>query len=1003
MLCDDAGFGAAGKVYFALPVHRLSRDQELRTRVMRRLLLLWAIALLSAPRLEATDLRDVITDSTITTWNEKDGLPSATIWALAQDPEGYLWIGSREGLLRFDGVRFTRWETFSQDPLPKASVRALLAAKSGALWVGFGSGGQIARVVDGRATLYTGDNGLGTGIVTAIAEDRAGTIWASSEGGVFAFDGTRWSRWGEGGGVPDGAAFSTFSDRAGRVYAALGAGIFIRTPGSDRFERVARFSDSVGSFAEAPDGTVWVTDPTVGYRSLKPGSRDPIARQGRGLRMLVDRRDNLWIGTGGQGLWRTRNASTSAASLERSSSLTGLLGDGIYSLLEDRDGNLWAGTTEGLNRLTPRTIKQVIDLGLVRGIGMEPDGRVWIGTVDKLFTFAGGADGRRSAVPIPADTRAMAIDDSGLWVAAESGVFRIDRDRRSARIHWPGEGHAGQVDSILLDRQGGMWLITATQGIVHWRGREARRLALPDPVRDAHVTAAFVASNRRAWFGFNNGRIAVVTGDQRVTLLPGADERGPVYRTIFEDEAQRLWFGGDGVLSLFDHDRLVTLRTSARFPVQSITAIVTDERGSLWLGTPIGVIHLERDEFDRAVADPRVVPWYSVYNRSDGIAGTPLAVGLNRGAIRTLDGQLWFVTTRGITVLDPHALDARSAPLSVRFEGALVDDRRFAPGAEMRLPAGASKLEIDYTAVNLTAPLKTRFRYRLDPFDHDWVEAGPRRQAFYTNLGPGQYAFRVIAADATGGSSTRESVWRLSVAPMFYQTRTFAVFAALAVGVAVLTGWRLRERQLRHQFSILLSERARLGREIHDTLLQGLVAIALQFDSLAYDLAPTPHLQGRFLRLRDRVEEYIREARRSIWDLHTQPRHRSLVESLRRAGEFATDGRPIAFTLQVQGTPCPCPPRLEEQVVRIAQEAALNAVRHADPHLLRIDLMYDDDSLTLKVADDGRGFDSGEAGGAGHYGITSMQERTRSVGGALTLVSTPGRGTEVIAVLPLAS
>jgi signal transduction histidine kinase len=243
----------------------------------------------------------------------------------------------------------------------------------------------------------------------------------------------------------------------------------------------------------------------------------------------------------------------------------------------------------------------------------------------------------------------------------------------------------------------------------------------------------------------------------------------------------------------------------------------------------------------------------------------------------------------------------------------------------------------------------------------------------------------------------------MTVAPMFYQTTTFAALAVAATGLLVLCGWRLRERHLRKQFSLLIAERARLGREIHDTLLQGLVAIALQFDSLAHDLAGHPRLEDRFRRLRDRIEEYIREARRSIWDLHTQPPHRNLVESLRRAGEFATDGRDIAFTFQVQGTPCECPPPVEEQIIRIAQEASLNSVRHAAPTRLRINLTYDDDAVTLKVVDDGRGFDSQEARGGGHFGIVSMRERARSVGGALTLVSGPGLGTEVTAVLPVAS
>ncbi len=971
---------------------------------MRRILLLVALLLVTVRATGATDLRNVITDVAITSWNEKDGLPSATIWALGQDADGYLWVGTREGLLRFDGVRFSQWEVFSPDPLPHLPVRALLVSKSGAMWVGFGVDGQIARVVNGRVSLFTGHEGLGRGAVLGIAEDADGVVWAAGDAGLSAFDGTRWNQWSEARGLPAGPVFGVYVDRGGSVYAAAGTSIFVRRRGDDRFERTSRFGDTLGGFAETPDGTVWFTDPTVGYRSFasSPGAT-LVPRQGRGVRMVVDRKGSLWVGTGGQGLWRARNAGGSAPSLERATSLSGLLGDGVYSLLEDRDGNIWAGTTEGLNRLTPRTIEQIIDIGLARGVAMEPDGSVWIRTVDKLFSYLPIATGLRREIPIPADAGAMAIDDHGLWVAEAHRLFRVDRLGNASRVPWPLERQAGAIQSIQLDRQGGLWLVTAEHGIVHWRGGDVRRPTLPDAVRDAHVTAALVDTSGRAWFAFDNGGVAHIGADEHAVLPIAPGPRAPVYTVLHEADDGGLWLGGNGALSRFDNGRIATVQATDRFPIQSIMSLVSDRSGALWIGSPTGVLQVERDEFDRAVATPGAQPRHSLYTRSDGIAGTPVAVGLSHGAVRALDGRLWFVTTRGVTVLDPHVLEAHGAPAPLRFEGALADDRRFRPGTAMRLPAGTRKLEIDYTAVNLTAPLKARFRYRLDPFDQDWVAAGTRRQAFYTNLRPGRYVFRAVVEDGAGGVSASEAAWELAVAPMFYQTATFWAIAGLSACVLLFAGWQLRERHLRKQFSLIISERARLGREIHDTLLQGLVAIALQFDSLAHDLGPTPRLQARFLRLRDRIEEYIREARRSIWDLHTQPAHRNLVESLRRAGEFATDGREIAFSLQVQGTPYPCPPQVEEQVVRIAQEAALNSVRHASPRRLRIDLHYEESAVTLKVADDGRGFDSGEAKGACHFGIASMYDRAQSVGGALTLVTSPGRGTEITAVLPVAS
>lgn len=965
-------------------------------RVMKRLVALIVCAVvLCAGSARGTDLRNVITDITITSWNEKDGLPSATIMALAQGRDGYLWVGSRQGLFRFDGVRFLSWDQLGVGALPGTWVRALLTTGTGDLWVGFG-GGQMARLREGQLSVFGSGDGLNGGDVLALASDTDGRVWAGTAKGLLTFDGTRWTRVDS---VPASPVVGLFMDRDGVLYAATDHGLYARRKGDARFERIGDYGDAYGSLAQTRDGAVWVTDPRGGHRLLSGHTDDaPDGWQGRGLRMLVDRKGNLWTGTGGQGLWRTKLRTDSGPVSERTTSQTGLLGDGVYALLEDRDGNIWAGTTEGLNRITPRTIQQIVDIGLVRAIDTDRDGRVWVGTADRLFVYPAGADERPVDIPLHSDTRVVAADAGGVWVAAAVGVFKVERDGRRTAI--AGEAPA-DIDGLVPDGAGGVWLLSAREGPVHWDGHRLARQQVPEAVRGSPVTAAFVDSGGRAWFAFANGRLATMTGVAWTThpvILPA----GHVARAFAEDAKRRLWLGGDGVLARLDGAQADVLLASERFAVSAVTAIVPDNRGSIWLGAPSGVIHMSEDAFEQAARDPRRAARFLVYSRYDGVAGTPVAVPTNRGAVRTSDGRVWFVTTRGITVLDPHVLEARNAPVPIRLEGVLADGHRLAHGASLSLPAGTRTVEIDYTVVNLTSPLKTRFRYRLEPFDADWVDAGTRRQAFFTNLKPGQYVFHV-SASAGAADTGAETAWPLVMAPRFYQTWAFAGLIGVSIVLAVLGGWHVRERHLRDQFSLLIAERARLGREIHDTLLQGLVAIALQFDSLAHELAPLPVLQARFHRLRDRVEEYIRDARRSIWDLHTQPAHRNLLESLRQAGEFATDGREIAFSVEVQGTPYECPPLVEEQVIRIAQEASLNSVRHASPRVIRIALCYDDAALTLVVADDGRGFDAGGAREAGHYGLTSMQERARSVGGALTLVTAPGRGTEVTAVLPVAS
>jgi signal transduction histidine kinase len=258
-------------------------------------------------------------------------------------------------------------------------------------------------------------------------------------------------------------------------------------------------------------------------------------------------------------------------------------------------------------------------------------------------------------------------------------------------------------------------------------------------------------------------------------------------------------------------------------------------------------------------------------------------------------------------------------------------------GSEAVLPPRTARLEIDYTVLNLTSPLKTRFRYRLEGFDADWIDADTRRQAFYTNLSPGQYRFRVVANNDEGTWAEPGAVWAFTIRPMFYETSWFVGASLASIVLAVLAAWRIRTRQLRKQFSLLLGERARLSREIHDTLLQSLVGVALQFDVIANDPHATPaSTKARLVRMRKEVEEYIREARQSIWDLRSPKLQRlDLPAALREAGERAA-GDVLGFTFTVRGTPHRCAANIEEQLLRIGQEAVMNASRHAHARKLAV-------------------------------------------------------------------
>ena len=968
----------------------------------------------------AASLRDVLTDYTVTTWSQREGLPPGSVVALAQDREGYLWVGSDGGLFRFDGVRFIRWEAGGRAYSQK-SVRALTVTKDGAVWAGFGDTGGIAEIRDGSVKIYAENEGLPVAAVQAIVEDASGTLWAGTEWGLFSLTDGVWRRPSSQDGLPDAGVYSAFVDRSGHLYIGAIDGIYIRKAGQSRFELIEAVLDNAPanaesssgrhprSFAQDAAGRVFVNDwnnafhvvgdPESAFRSHEPG---------RGYRLFFDRRQNMWVSTIGQGLWRLRTENELRGRSERLSSFTGLPSDGVTSLLEDREGNIWAGSTEGLSRLTSRRITQLTDYGLVVAIELTRDGSVWVGTVDELLRFpSGGREAPSARIPLKnAHLRAMHADERGtIWVATEHHLSRVLPGSLSLQETTRVDA-LDRIDLISSDFTGGVWVYDQDRGLFRWNQGRLTRVVLPEDARDEHIDVLYTDRGGQLWLALTDGRVVVrqLDGSTRVYGLGDGLNAG-VCRHIFEDKNGALWLAATNGLSKFVDGRFITVRSGDGLPLTNLTAITEDDVHDLWIGTGAGIARITQKDFDEAAAKRETTFQHTMYNRTDGTAGLPIAYNRNRRVVRATDGRLWFVTSRGLTVIDPRALRETRPPAPVKIEYATADEARLSVRPQLSLPARTSRLEIAYSELNLTSPLRTRFRYRLEGFDVDWVDAGTRRQAFYTNLPPRSYRFLVVPSNDDGTWGQSGAAWDFSIKPMFYQTTWFRASGLAALGFAMWMGWQLRLRTVRRQFELILGERMRLSRELHDTLLQSLVGVALQFDAVATDVeSSSVTTKKQFLRMRKQVEEYIREARQSIWDLRS-PRleRRDLVAALRDVGQHATEGHSITFALDVAGEPRRCSQKVEEQLLRIGQEAVTNAVRHARATRIQMELHYDEGSVSLRVIDNGCGFDHREVvnDDPQHYGLMSMRERAEEVGGQLEVMSEAMRGTQISAVVPL--
>jgi ligand-binding sensor domain-containing protein/signal transduction histidine kinase len=964
-----------------------------------------ALVFLAGPHAHALDPRSALTEYSLVNWAENEGPFPFGVYAMAQDHDGYLWLGTRTGLLRFDGTNFTVWQ--GSGSLPDDRISVLRASRDGSLWLGFGTLGGVTRIWRGVVTTFGERDGLAGGDVNALFEDHDGSMWVGTFGGLSRFHDERWERFGADSGLPAESVLSLHVDRGGNLWVGTGAGVYRRRQSGHRFELASTLA--VTDFAEDSSGVLWIADPRKGFRTLEPANATvwPISplEDTPGRALLYDRSGTLWVGTRSAGLFRIRPpVAGEPPALEKFTRSDGLLSDEIRTLFEDRDGTLWVGTRMGLSRLSDSSVRAAAvapgNDAYVYAVAQTSDGSVWTATALGLWRQRAGERQRFSVdhgLPSQIVT-ALHEDRSGMfWVATMQGIARSAAGRFRA-IDFPRDAQLGNIRSITADWHGSLWICDSIRGLFRWNAGTLTRMN--DGIHQGYPYVAYTDRIGRIWVGFWGGGLDVYH-DKGVTRYAASDglPTGTV-NVIHEDLRGAIWVGTSVGLARLDNGRFTTYAPFG-FPRSTVVSIVEDGQGYLWFGLGIGLLRINPAEFTRVSHDPAATLRYRLYASEDGLPGSLGRPG-TPSATRGGDGRLWFLTSVGLAVVDPERLRERPSAGRVRVETVLVDGRRIEPAPGLQFPPGTSRIEINYSILNLAAAPRLRSRFRLEGFDSDWQDAEDRRQASYTNLSPGSYRFEVVSSNNEGEWNESGAVFDFAIEPAFHQTTPFYVAASLALVATVWFMWQSRLRRVRRQFDLVLAERARVGREIHDTLLQSLVGVALEFDDISSQLSPSEPLQKQVGRIREQVEHYIREARQSIWDLRSPTLDQiDLAGALRDFGNAVTLGRDVRFEFTLKGKPGRLAPAVEEQLMRIGQETLTNAVRHSGAHLTQMELSYDSSSLRLRVSDDGCGFDPEQivqAPGV-HWGMTTMRERAAQIGARFILTSRPGVGTtiEVIA------
>lgn len=945
----------------------------------------------------AADGSRVLSDYSISSWTVRNGFAFDNVLSIAQDVNGYLWLGTNAGLVRFDGVRSAVWDSIGSEPLPRSAVRTVVAARDGTLWLGFVGFGGVARIQDRHVRLFGALDGFGPGAVNSISEDRGGTIWAGTDDGLYRLRGQEWLKVHETEGIPRAAVLSIGGSES-HLLVTTSAGVY-RRDDNGMWRRVLTHSDSILAAAEDSSGTIWTTDPLTGFR-LQNRRRQERSdnEQGSGNRLLVDRRGQVWVGTRAQGVWRVQVGSDEdTLTIDRITMLTGLPGDWVNAILEDRQGNIWLGTTLGLTQLTPRRAKP-IEVRLVRGLASTTDRRIWVATSSELLEISVGGHGDVASLtparPIPAQgVRALHADRFGsLWAVTADQLLRLDNGMLRPEPASPSSSFS-DISAITSDTAGNIWLYDLRRGLIRWYQGVGYPVELRTVFETSRLVTLYGDSKGGVWLAAEGGKIGVVQKDGRIRVLgihhDSVQSKAPFF---LEDSLRNIWIISDGSVSKIG-DIGHTSLLGSRLPWRRAISAVVDDSDQIWVGTTTGILRIPLNEFEKAIHDPSLELRRWEFDQTDGLGGLP-GWSANPNAIRTSDGRVWFVTGRGVTAIDPRVMTEGSWSNQVIIESITADGRQLPAASQLQIGPGSVRVLIDYTVLNFTAPMKPRFRYRLEGFEVNWIMAGTQRQATYTNLPPGRYVFTVQATNDDGSWNEPESTFAFFIQPFFFQRAWFSAFSIVSLALLAFWVWRGRVRQVRRHATLVMNERLRLSREIHDTLLQGLAGVALQFEVLARraDSSSKEQLE----RLRDFIEENLSDARRAIWNLRSSADAAfDLAAALRSIGERAAGDAQLNFELVVTGTPRRCDRNLEQQIFRIGQEAIANTVRHAQATHLGMELNYSVDRLTLRVSDDGRGFDLCASNGSARFGLKGMKERCELLGGTLEVHAKPGGGTVI--------
>ena len=743
-----------------------------------------------------------------TAWGPKDGAPSP-VTALAQTPDGYLWLGSPDGLYRFDGIVFERYHPQSGGPLPVHTVSSLLALPNGDLWIGYSSGG-ICLLRHGNATTYTTREGAPNGVIWRFAQDREGTIWAATSSGLARLQDDRWKEVGEDWNFPGKSAGTIFLDGTGTLWASTEDTLVFLPLGAKRFQSTGVRVGPVMQISQTASGKLWMAETTRSVRPIPLSDNQTPAGETEvkvgSQAILFDSDGALWITSQGDGLRRSAapellrgQIKEFGAEIESYTAKDGLSDDSVWSILQDREGNIWVGTNNGLDRFRKTNLIPVpFPFRLHQPVWVAGDaGDVWVQTEGAMIRIH---DKRMdTSLPFPNDGAVSAYRDlsGAIWWLGYYAIHRYNAGSYSTFPLPPSfpKPFAQTGVQAALDGSGALWLSALGEGLFYRKKEVWHRLDIASNFAKLTPQTAFTDWMGRAWFGYEGGTIILVKDENIQKIFPAEESLVGSVRAI-NGRGHHIWVGGGLGLAFFDGNRFRRIVPTDADTFGSIAGIVETSDGSLWLAERRGAIEIAATEIQQVLSNPSYRVKYRIFDSFDGLPGTFPGVS-NSKAVQETGGKLWFVASKGLVWVDPANISTNALPPPVLIRSVRADGKEPDSLTNLTLAPGTTDLQIAYTAPSLSIPEKVRFRYRLEEVDKDWRDAGTRREAFYTRLGPGKYHFRVIACKNDGVWNEEGAHLDFIIAPTWYQTIWFRLLCGVVLLTFLWELYRLRVQQLR--------------------------------------------------------------------------------------------------------------------------------------------------------------------------------------------------------------